>query len=142
MAAILNFGSLPSSIRRCPRCQVNVGHTGKFGGRLWNRVAISYRLKVISSSGLVAAILNRSSTTSGDVDVVIVRSAMVENVGVTIGIMSVYCWKLKLHRPTEKSSIFPRRVPLVFQVAPGNGKSYVHAENVKTSGIGPTSKRL
>ncbi len=26
---------------------------------------------------------------------------------------------------------------MVFQVAPGNGKSYIHAENVKTSGIFP-----
>ncbi len=49
------------------------------------------RSKVISSSGLVAAILNRSSPTSGDVDVVIVMSVMIENVGVTVGIMSVCC---------------------------------------------------
>ncbi len=37
--------------------------------------------------------------------------------------------------------IFPWRVPLVFQAAPGTGKSYRHAENVKTSGIGPSRNR-
>jgi hypothetical protein len=35
----------------------------------------------------------------------------------------------------RKSSIFPWRVPLVFQVAPGKEKSYVHAKNAKTSKI-------
>ncbi len=65
---------------------------------------------------------------------------MFENVGVAVGVMSVCCWKLKFHRPTENLRFFPRRVPLVFQVAPGNGKSYVHAENARTSGIGPSMK--
>ena len=27
---------------------------------------------------------------------------------------------------------------MVFQLAPGTGKSYVHAENVETSGMGPS----
>jgi len=57
---------------------------------------------------LVAAILNRQSPTSGDIDVVIFRSAMVENVGVAFAIMSVCCWKLKLHRPAENLRFFQR----------------------------------
>ena len=65
--------------------------TENMGVEVGNHGAISQGSKVISSSGLVAAILNRSSPTSGDVDVVIVMSAMIENVGVTVGIMSVCC---------------------------------------------------
>ena len=71
-AAILNFGSRPSSSGQCPQCQVKVERGRKYGGSLWNRVAIYYRSKVISSSGLVAAILNRQSTTSGCIDFVII----------------------------------------------------------------------
>ncbi len=33
---------------------------------------------------------------------------------------------------SRKSLFLPWGVPLVFQAAPGNGKSYVHAINVKT----------
>ncbi len=51
------------------------------GGSLWNRVANNYRSKVIYSFGLVAAILNPYSTMSDDIDVVMFRSAVVENVG-------------------------------------------------------------
>ena len=43
---------------------------------------------------------------SGDIDVVMIRSAVVENVGVAVGIMSVCCWKLKLHRPAENLRFF------------------------------------
>ena len=43
---------------------------------------------------------------------------------------------------SRKSPIFPWRVPLVFQVAPGTGKSYVQAENAETSGIGPSRNRF
>ncbi len=59
----------------------------------------------------MAAILNRLSPTSGDVDVVMLVSAMVENVRVAVGIMSVCCWKLKLHRPTENLRFFHGRCP-------------------------------
>ena len=31
---------------------------------------------------------------------------------------------------------------MVFQVSPGSGKSYIHAENAKTSGTGPLNKDL
>ena len=65
LAAILNFGSLPSSTnvdqRRLTSDSV-LAVKSKSGvvenQGLWNRVAICYRSKVISSSGLVAAILN------------------------------------------------------------------------------------
>ncbi len=50
--------------------------------------------------------MNRLSPTSGDVDVIMVRLAMVENMGVAVVIMSVCCWKLKLHRPTENLRFF------------------------------------
>jgi hypothetical protein len=43
---------------------------------------------------------------------------------------------------SRKSSIFPARVPLVFQLDPGTGKSFVHAENAKTSGIGPARNKI
>ncbi len=85
--------------------------------------------------------MNRSSSTSGNVDVVIVRSAVVENVGVAVGIMSMLV-ETEVISTSGKSSIFPWRVPLDFQVAPGNGKNYVHAENVKPFGIGPSRKRF
>ncbi len=77
---------------------------------------------------------------SGDIDIVMIRSAVVENVGVAVGIMYVCCWKLKLHRQ-QKISDFSMDGALIFQVAPGTGKSYLHAENVVTSGIGPLRNR-
>ncbi len=40
---------------------------------------------------------------SGDINIVMTRSAVDENVGVAVGIMSVCCRKLKLHRPAENS---------------------------------------
>jgi hypothetical protein len=98
-------------VRQYPQCQVKVERGRKYGGSLWNRVTINYCYKVISSSGLVAAILNRQSTSSGDVDSFIFRSAVVENVGVAVGIMSVCCCKLKLHRPTENLRFFQGGCP-------------------------------
>ena len=56
--------------------------------------------------------------------------------------MSACCWKLMLHRPAEKSSIFPYRVPLVFHVDPGSEKSYLHAANTTASRIGPSRNRF
>jgi len=70
-----------------------------------------------------------------------VRSAMVENMGVAVGIMSVCCWKLS-YIDQQKIFDFSTEGASVFQVAPGNGKGYVLAENVKTSGIGPSRNRL
>ncbi len=56
-------------------------------GRSWNRGAISRRSKVISTSGLVAAIFNfGSGTLSGKVRSDIFMSGMVDNMGIAIGI--------------------------------------------------------
>ena len=57
------------------------------GGIAVGIAAPSTSVQKISSSSLVAAILNRSSSTSGNFDVVIIGSAMVEQVGVAVGIM-------------------------------------------------------
>ena len=43
---------------------------------------------------------------SGDIEVVMARSAVVENVGVAVGIVSICRWKLKLQRPAEKLRFF------------------------------------
>ena len=43
---------------------------------------------------------------SGDIDVVMTRSAAVENVGVVVRIMYVCCWKLTLHQPAENLRFF------------------------------------
>ena len=48
---------------------------------------------------------------SGDIDVVMTRSAAVENVGVVVGIMYVCCWKLKLHLPAENLRFFQGGCP-------------------------------
>ena len=68
---------------------------------------------------------------------------MVANVGVVV-IYNYVCMLLQTEvtSTSRKSSIFPARVPLVFQLAPGTGKSYVHAENAKTSGIGPARNKI
>ena len=67
LSAILNFGSLLSSTNVGQRRQTSGSVLSvksksdvveNVGGSLWNRVANNYRSKVISSSGLVAAILN------------------------------------------------------------------------------------
>ena len=47
---------------------------------------MNYCYTVISSSGLVAAILNLQSTTSGSVDSSISESGMAENIGVEVEI--------------------------------------------------------
>ncbi len=54
----------------------------------------------------MTAILNSWSTTSADIDIVIFRSAVVENVRVPVGIMFVCCSKLKSHRPAENLRFF------------------------------------
>ncbi len=67
LSVILNFGSLPSSTNVGQRRQTSGSVLSvksksdvveNVGGSFWNRVANNYRSKVISSSGLVAAILN------------------------------------------------------------------------------------
>jgi hypothetical protein len=68
---------------------------------------------------------------------------MVANVGVVV-IYNYVCMLLQTEvtSTSRKSSIFPARVPLVFQLDPGTGKSFVHAENAKTSGIGPVRNKI
>jgi hypothetical protein len=59
----------------------------KMGGRSWNRGAVCRRSKVISTSGLMAVILNFGSrTTSGNVRGDTLKSGMIDNVGIAIGI--------------------------------------------------------
>jgi hypothetical protein len=48
---------------------------------------------------------------SGDIDVVMTRSAAVENVGVVVRIMYVCCWKLTLHQPAENLRFFQGGCP-------------------------------
>ena len=69
--------STTANVKQCPQCQVKVGRGPGYRGILWNRVSIHYHSKVISCPGLVAAILNRLSTTQSDIDVVILRSVVV-----------------------------------------------------------------
>ena len=52
---------------------------------------------------------------SGDIDVIIFGSAMVENVGVAVEMMSVCRWKLKLHRPTENLLFFNGGCPRFYR---------------------------
>jgi len=63
---------------------------------------------------------------------------MVENVDVAVGILSAgMLLETEGTSTSRKSTIFPWSLALVFQVPPAIGKNYVHAENAKTSGIGP-----
>ncbi len=62
----------------------------------------------------------------GDIDVVIFMSAVVENVEVAVGIMSVCCWKLKFHRPAENVRLFHMEA----WFSRYTEKSYPGAENV------------
>ena len=48
----------------------------------------------------------------------------------------------KVMSTSRKYTIFAGRVPLVFQVSPGTGKSYVHAECVKTTGMRHSKNRF
>jgi hypothetical protein len=65
---------------------------------------------------------------------------MVENVG--RGSRWNYAPLLETEVYTDQqSSIFLGSVPLGFQVAPGIGKIYIHAENAKTTEIGPLRNR-
>ena len=117
LTAILNFGSLPSLAnvgQRRPTsgsilCVKSKSHVVENMGTTFEIASQSRTVQMLFPVPvLVAAILNRQSPTSGDIDVVIFRSAMVENVGVAFAIMSVCCWKLKLHRPAENLRFFQR----------------------------------
>ena len=93
------------------QCQVHVGRVRTCGAAFGIALQSTAVSKVISSSGLVAAILNPQSTMSGDIDAVIFGSVPVENMGVSVGIIYVCRWKLKLHRPSENLRFFHERCP-------------------------------
>ena len=57
MAAIMNFGSRPTS-DNVDRVISESGMVENIGGTSWNRDVIARRKKVIFTSGLVVAILN------------------------------------------------------------------------------------
>ncbi len=63
VAAIFIVGSWPTSgnVGQCRQYHIQVGHGRKYDDRSWNRGAISHRSKVISTSGLMAAILDFGS---------------------------------------------------------------------------------
>jgi len=107
MAAILNFGSGPTSDKSRQR-DIQVGHGRKYRGRTWNHGFITVRSKVISTSGLVAAILNFGSrTTSDKVDFVISKSGMVENMGIKAEIVSFYLKPFKGYCRLRFSDRYP-----------------------------------
>ncbi len=76
-----------------------------------------------------STIVYQRRSTSDSVPSVKSKSGVVENVGSSRWNYVCMLLETEVTSTNRKSSIFPRRVPLVFQVAPGNGKSYRHAEN-------------
>ena len=115
------------------------------GGSIWNRVAISCRLKSFiqfrcSGRHLESAVGNVGWATS-------TSSYSGRSWSKMWGSHWNYvCRPMSLETEVtttrRKTHIFQRRVPLVFQVAQGTGKSYVQTENAKTSGIGPSRNRI
>ena len=105
----------PINVGRCPRCQDQDRHGPNVWDSLWNCAALCYCLKCISSSGLVTAILNPSSATSGDIEIVILKLAVVEKVGVANKMLSVCRWELKLFRPAENIHFFHGWCPWFFR---------------------------
>ena len=100
-----------------------------------------FQLPVFASRHLEfwwSAIVYQRRSPSGSVTSVKSKSGVVEIAGVGVGIMSACCWQTEVTSTSRKSSSFPWRVPLVFQVASGNVKSHVHTRNPKTSEIGPS----
>ncbi len=78
-----------ADIGQTRQSHTHVGHGQKYVGRIWNRGAIYHRLKVISTSGLMVAILNSvDQPTSGNVGSARDVSGTVANVGVAVGIVS------------------------------------------------------
>jgi len=68
MTVILIFGNrptsdnveqcraMPNNVGQCQQYHVQFWHGRQYGGRIWNLGALSRRLQVISTSGLMAAI--------------------------------------------------------------------------------------
>ena len=65
------------------QCHMLVGHGRKCGGSRYNHITISFRSKVISTSGLMAAILSSGCLSmSGNVGSAISKTGVVETMGV------------------------------------------------------------
>ena len=80
-------------------------------GSLWNRVAMTYRSKIISTSGVESAILNSGGRSMfGNVDSDTGRSGVVENMEVVVGISMIS------HSIPEKPCI--SGLAVVFQTNP------------------------
>ncbi len=75
------------------QCYIRVEHGRKCGGSRWNRFAMCFRSKVISTSAFHFRFRDRHIrfrcwSRSGSVGSVISKTGMVENVGVAVGIAS------------------------------------------------------
>ena len=69
---------------------MQVGSGRKCGVCLWNRVAITFRSNVVSTSGVESAILNSGGRPmSGDVGSGRGRSDVVENMAAVVGILMI-----------------------------------------------------
>ena len=80
---------------QCGQCNIRVGDGRKYGGSRWNRFAICFRSKGLSTSGFHFRFRGRHlsyrcRSMSDNVGSVIFESGMVENVGVAVGIASPY----------------------------------------------------
>ena len=89
---ILIFGisqrlATSGDVGQCRQYHILLWRGRKYGCKSWNRGAICHRSKIISTPGLMAAILNVSRrTTSGNLRGDVVKSGMVDNMGIAVGI--------------------------------------------------------
>ncbi len=121
MAAILNFSSQTTSGNvRGDRDVVKLGMVDNMGiavGIASPSLAVQklFPLPVFVGRHLEllwSAIVYQRRSASGSVPSVKSKSGVVENVGVAVGIMSVCCWKPKLHRPAKNRRFFHGGCPL------------------------------
>ena len=98
-----------SDVGRC-RAVSAVPYLSRAWSKMWKLPLESRRNQLPFKSYFQFRFCGRhlESPTLCDIYVVVFRSAVVENVGVAVGIMSVCCWKLKLglHRPAENLRFF------------------------------------
>ncbi len=78
------------NVRQCRQCLVGVGHGRKCGGSRWNRFATCFRSNVISTSGLIDAILHSGCRSMSDnVRSALSKSGVVRNMVETVEISFV-----------------------------------------------------
>ena len=113
MAVILNFGSRTTSgnVRGDTLKSGMVDNVGIAVGIAAPQHAVQklFSLQVFAGRHLEFwwyVIVYQRRSTSGSVNSVKPKSGMVENVGVVVGIVSVCCWKLKLHWPSGNLRFF------------------------------------